>query len=203
MGKGFRGVCLCAKERIRARVEKKNSWKKRKEKENLWKERKRVGKEVKMSSKCCLLKKGSKYVKSSPKCCMNLPLCLKVDFCIQKWILSVNFITLLAIALRTFVYPYLSLLANTLAPLQPYTSILSVMCFNMWRLGLAWAYGIHGSCIEVVAFRSWDHIYTHVLINSRKCLLCYKHIWVLVYMITSIFSYIPSIRSVVRKSVWK
>ena len=55
-------------------------------------------------------------VELDPKGCMNLPLCLKVDFCILKVNSKCLFHYFAYYCLKNVCYPYLSLLTNTLNP---------------------------------------------------------------------------------------
>ena len=151
---------------------------------------------------CWLLKKGSKTFKSGPKCCLIFPLCFKVDFCIQKWILSVNFITLLAIALRTFVIPILPLLTNSPSPVTTLDVYLECCVFQFveFEFGMSiWCHWFSHLSSSIPFMRS----YLNMLNNSRNCFLCYTYMWVFVFMSTSIFSHMTSVGCVVRKSEWK
>ena len=127
-------VCVCAKVLNKARVEKKKNWKK---------------KEWKRALKCCLLKKGSKTLYSALSVAWIFPFVFKSWFCILKWFPSVYFIALLAIALRTFVIPILSLLAITPKP-----------CYNHWLQ--SWVL-----CVSICGVWNWyEHMVSLVLASK-------------------------------------
>ena len=96
--------------------------------------------------KCWMLKKGSK----TPNLALNdlnSPLLFKRWVFIQKWILS-WFNCFAHYFFKNLCFPYHFFVSQTpQAPLQPVTSILSVMCFNLWSLNLVWAYGVTSSRI--------------------------------------------------------
>ena len=123
-----------------------------------------------MNSQVLVVEERVQKFESGPKWCVNLPFVFKVGFCNQKRILSVDFIALLTIALRTFVYPYLSLLANTLAPLQPLNFYLDCCVFQYVEVGIStriWYPWFSRLSSGIPFMRSYADIN-----NSRKCLLC-------------------------------
>lgn len=123
--------------------------------------------------KCCLLKKGSKTLNSALSVAWICPLCLKDDFCNLKWILSFNFITLLAIALRTFVIPILSLLANTPSPVTTLDFNLECYVFQFVEFEFSmsiWCHWFSHLSSSIPFMRS----YLNMLNNSRNCFLCYN-----------------------------
>ena len=111
------------------------------------KKKKGVEKYAKKSFKVLLVEERVQNIEFGPNYCLNFPFVSKSWFLQSKWILSFNFITLLAIALRTIVILILHLLAITPSPVTTLNFILSVMRFNMWSLKLIWAYGVTGSRI--------------------------------------------------------
>ena len=139
----------------------------------MWRKvRKRVEKKRKWALKCWLLKKGSKSLNSALKSYVHLPLVFKVDFCIQKWILSAYFITLLAIALRKFVFHIFSLLANTPSPVTTLYFYLECYVFQFVEFGIGmtiWCLWFSHLSSDIPFMRSY--LYTCIN-NPRKCLLC-------------------------------
>ena len=129
--------------------EKKKLWKTyEKEKQNR-KERKkgkRAWKDVRMSDEVLNVEERVQNTKSGPKL-SKFSFLFKRWVFIQKWILS-WFKCFAHYFFKNLCFPYHFFVSQTpQAPLQPLTSILSVMCFNLWSLNLVWAYGVTGSRI--------------------------------------------------------
>ena len=133
---------------------------------------------------------------------------LKLPFVFKSWFLhangnsKVNFIILLTIALRTFVFPILSLLANSPSPVTTLDFNLECYVFQFveFEFGMSiWCHWFSHLSSSIPFMRS----YLNMLINSRKCFSCYICMWAFVFIFTSIFSHITSVRCVARKSEWK
>ena len=120
---------------------------KRKEKEKKKKREKKERKKKrawKKKWKNKWLKKGSKTPILGVNC-LNSPFLFKSWVFIQKWILS-WFKCFAHYFFKNLCFPYPFFVIHIpQAPLQPLTSILSVVYFNLWSLNLVWAYGITGS----------------------------------------------------------
>ena len=120
----------------------------------------------------------------------------------SKWILSLNFTTLLTNAWRTFVFPILYLLTNTPSPVTTLNFYLECYVFQFveFEFGMSiWCHWFSHLSSSIPFMRS----YLNMLINSRNCFLCDTYMWAFVFISTSIFSHITSIGCVVRKSEWK
>ena len=184
-GKWF--LCVCAPKSLIRHGSKK--------KKKLWKCKKK-------NSKVLFVEERVQNIEFGPKCCLNLPFVLKVDFCILKWILSFDFITLLAIALRTFIIPIFPLLTITPSPVTTLDFYLECYVFQFveFEFGMSiWCHWFSGLSNSIPFMRS----YLNMLINSRNCVLCDTYMWVFIFISTSIFSHMTSIGCVVRKSKWK